>query len=384
MNPVRLRVFSGVLTALLITSCSLFSGDSESLKPLPLPQLEELVVGHLQWSVRLPQQVKFNDLQPVLANDLILSPSHFAVSAIDIKNGELIWQYVHDTPLTGGIGVYGSRALVSDENGVLLLLDVENGDLLNYFSLMGLNRSAPSLDDSLIVLNLSGGLVQALIMDSEGIADYWQYSIKPPLVTLRGNSSPLLYRNLVIAGLDDGQLVALDRNSGILRWRYRLGRQKGRDIDSLVDVDSRLQRRDNWIYAVSFNGRIAKLNALTGRAYWDHPFSSVHGPAVSDQTVVAIDYEDRIVAFDTETGQQLWQNAELLRRQLSAPQIVGDYVVSCDSEGYCHLLNLHDGTPVGRFAAAGTPQATVATDDGLLMVLNGRGVLSAWHLNTLH
>jgi len=44
----------------------------------------------------------------------------------------------------------------------------------------------------------------------------------------------------------------------------------------------------------------------------------------------------------------LWRQTRLLRRQLSAPAIAGDYVVVGDLEGYVHWIARSDGRFVAR------------------------------------
>src|SRR5690349_25000115 len=85
-----------------------------------------------------------------------------------------------------------------------------------------------------------------------------------------------------------------------------------------------------------------------------------------------------LVALKRRTGTEVWRDTSLKHRGLSAPAVVGDYVVVADLDGYVHWFDRTTGTIAGRAKAGGervTNAPLVAEDT--LYVLNDEGELTA-------
>jgi outer membrane protein assembly factor BamB len=84
------------------------------------------------------------------------------------------------------------------------------------------------------------------------------------------------------------------------------------------------------------------------------------------------------VALKRRTGTEVWRDSSLKHRGLSAPAVVGDYVVVADLDGYVHWFDRATGTIAGR-AKAGGGRVTNAplVAEGTLYVINDKGELTA-------
>ena len=60
-------------------------------------------------------------------------------------------------------------------------------------------------------------------------------------------------------------------------------------------------------------------------------------------TLVLTDERSYLYAVDRGNGREKWSNAQLAYRNLTAPLVLGDYVVVGDSEGYLYWLDQADG-----------------------------------------
>lgn len=58
--------------------------------------------------------------------------------------------------------------------------------------------------------------------------------------------------------------------------------------------------------------------------------------------------KDHVVAVDARSGTELWENSLLEHRQLTAPVIVGNYLVLGDTLGYLHWLDRSTGEFVAQ------------------------------------
>jgi outer membrane protein assembly factor BamB len=64
--------------------------------------------------------------------------------------------------------------------------------------------------------------------------------------------------------------------------------------------------------------------------------------------VYITDEDGYVWSVQDGTGDALWRQTRLIRRLVTAPSVVGDYLVVGDFEGYLHFLSRDDGRFVSR------------------------------------
>ena len=124
------------------------------------------------------------------------------------------------------------------------------------------------------------------------------------------------------------------------------------------------------------------INAASGRPMWAHDVGGAGGLALLPDKVLMADKSGNVWALDRATGNSLWKQDALLRRQLTTPVVQGEYAVVGDLDGYLHWLRLDTGVIVGRSRVEsaplrGTPQVSA---EGVLYAISNEGKLSAYKL----
>ena len=151
------------------------------------------------------------------------------------------------------------------------------------------------------------------------------------------------------------------------------------ELERLVDIDADLQVIDNTVYAAAYQGNLAALDIQTGNQIWEREISSQEGFDVAlGEAVYITDEESYVWAIQDGSGDSLWRQTRLLRRDVTAPAIVGEYIVVGDLEGYLHWIARSDGRFVARQELGDAPitsQPVVA--DGILYVMSSDGRLTA-------
>ena len=71
--------------------------------------------------------------------------------------------------------------------------------------------------------------------------------------------------------------------------------------------------------------------------------SSFRDLFVDGDQLFATDANDFIWSFDRNSGASLWRQDKLKARRVTAPTVIGDYVVVADYAGYVHWLSRFDG-----------------------------------------
>jgi outer membrane protein assembly factor BamB len=219
-------------------------------------------------------------------------------------------------------------------------------------------------------------------LDAATGVDSWNVQREVPRLSLRGNSSPVIAGDNIIAAFDDGKVVAANLLTGDQVWETTITPERGRtEIERLADVDADLRLVGNELYVAGFQSRLVKLSADSGQEQWSYEISSYEAPAVDWVRVYVTDEHSEVVALDRQTGAPGWRQSKLRARSLTGPAPHGTAVVVGDYEGYLHWLSADDGRMLARVRADGGAVSNVPLVVGdVIYVQTDGGVLSAFTL----
>jgi len=205
----------------------------------------------------------------------------------------------------------------------------------------------PRAAQGTVIVRTGDGNLYAL--DVETGAERWVYDRTIPTLTLRGTAAPTIHEGVVYAGFDNGRIVALDLAIGQQIWDTQLAQPTGRsDLERLVDIDGEPVLKDNLLYIGSFQGRVAAMSKDDGAIEWTRDMSTYDQVAVDDDRVYITDERGVVWALDRYDGSARWRNKDLKFRQLTGPTHFQDYIVVGDFEGYLHWMSDETGELVAR------------------------------------
>lgn len=328
-----------------------FSGDDDADEPAALVDFNEEVRLRRLWNVNVGdgQGDKYNRLRPAIADDTIYVASNNGnVVALNRENGSRRWRTRLDYRITGGVGLGGGMVLLGTENSSVIALDASNGNTLWESQVTSEVLSAPAGNGSMVVAQAIDGKIVGL--DAMTGAQRWIYESTVPALTLRGESSPLILENFVMAAFGNGTVVSLALDNGTLRWEERVAIPTGTsEIDRMVDIDGDLVVSDNGLLLVpSFQGYLAAIDVVTGQTRWRVQESSVNGASSGFGNIYVTDERGHVKAYRTGQDNTVWVNEQLDLRNLTAPTSFNNFVAVGDFEGYVHLLSQVDGRFVAR------------------------------------
>jgi outer membrane protein assembly factor BamB len=242
--------------------------------------------------------------------------------------------------------------MMGTENGEVFAFDASTGTQLWSATVTSEVLAAPSEADGIVVVRCIDGRVFGL--DPDTGQRLWIYDHSVPLLTLRGNSPPLLRAGVVYVGYDGGQVVALDLEDGTLMWEQTLVTTEGRtELERLSDIDGQIVFIASDLLVSSYKNRLASLAADSGRLLWFKDISSATGVAVNRINLALTDKEGNLWMLDRRNGAESWKQDQLLRRDLTRPVFFGSFVVVGDLEGYLHWVNVSDGQFAAREKVGG-------------------------------
>lgn len=341
-----------------LAGCSLFGGEEEIVQVSPSPtvsnqfQIKEVWRNSTSGNTRI-----YSLLGPINYDNAIYVASRSGqVKAIDLSNGHTIWDqnlskstlFSSKTALfSGGVSADDKYVYVGSERAVVYALDRNDGSVIWEKPVKGEVLARPvSSEDKLIVYTASGNL-QALNRNTG--EDVWDVMLEVPPLSLRGNSTPTIAHGAAILGDDTGHVNAYYINDGQLIWQQRISQPSGStEIAKLNDVDSTPVIEGNLAYAIGYNGNVVALDLSNGQIVWRKEMGSTHSFAVDTQQLFVVDQDDNVQAVSKNGGAVLWNQADLLHRQLTDPVIYENYIVVGDFEGYLYWLSKDNGNVVAK------------------------------------
>lgn len=381
MNTPRTKALGIALLAISLAACSSNNiKDDDFSEPAELQRIEAAVELKKNWSVSVGKGVGKSHLRlkPVYKMGAVYAAAlNGVVKKLDAKTGKTLWQKSSDDRISGAIGVDSDRVFYGTSDGYVVALDAATGAEQWRVEVKSEVLAAPRSNGRRVVVHAHNGTIMGLDHDTGELI--WENETQDPRLTQYGNSEPLLVESLAIVGLDSGKLMALDSETGMLRWEQRLAIAQGRsDLERIVDIDGSPVFDSGRIYSVSYQGRVAVLDASTGRVMWRKDASSVVSMAEGFGNIYISESDGKFSAYKVNDGNLLWQIEDFAWRKLSAPATIGAYVAVADFEGYIHLVSQLDGTVSGRerISGSGVRADLVAFNDFLLAYSNDGKLVS--------
>jgi outer membrane protein assembly factor BamB len=375
------KLLTVALAAVLIaTACS---KDKDVEPPAKLVDFPQTLPVKKIWGDGVgggKKQVRLElGLGPVVEGKLVFAASHKGeVLAADVDTGRQVWVKKLKLPLSAGPGAAQGLVVLGSSKGDVVALDAATGRELWRVRVNAELLSAPAISDGIVVLRSVDGRLRGLNRDTG--KELWSVEQQVPKLSLRGTATPVIAKELVVCGFDNGKVMAVSLASGDTVWDTALASPHGRtELDRLVDVDSAVRVVGDDVYATGFQGRTAMLALDSGQIWWAHDMSSYRGLTVDPQTLFVTQADGDVVALRDRDGSEVWHNDSLKRRGLSAPVLTSTAVVVADYQGYIHWLDKASGKLVARsrlskFRVSNPP---VAVGDTVIVLSDG-GDLAAF------
>lgn len=163
---------------------------------------------------------------------------------------------------------------------------------------------------------------------------------------------PAVVGNTVYAASRAGDVWAIDLSTGDRKWNTDLSDEEENDDESSARVSGAVSAMGNLVAAGTENGWIYVLNAATGTLEWKSYLGSEINcaPTFSDDALrlFVLDSRGLLTAFDTATGEKLWQsgdstNALRLRTQARPVAAGSDFVLMGTAGGRVLVLDQRTG-----------------------------------------
>jgi eukaryotic-like serine/threonine-protein kinase len=280
--------------------------------------------------------------------------------ALDAASGTVKWKFATESWVASSPAVASGVVYFESYDSNFYALDAAAGHLKWKFQTAGEKRFA-------------GKHLHHLQPAAETMPDPWDFYL----------SSPSVWNGVVYFGSGDGNIYALDANSGALKWKFQTG-----DV-----VHSSPAIADGTLFIGSWDRYLYALDAASGKEKWrfktgDDPDLHNHvgiqsSPAVVDGVVYFGCRDANVYAVDATTGKQKWSFSNNGSWVNNSPVVHGGRVYFGTSiPGVLHAVDAKSGADLFHLPT-GTPVfASMAIAHGTLYVGNFGGNLTAIDLKT--
>lgn len=301
----------------------------------------------------------------ILAGDQILILTDAGVlQALDANNGQTLWVTKFGNPNYPSLGPAANDKFVAAVNGsTLYLFDRKAGRIQGQRKIGGAPGAAPALGKDHVFVPTLTGLIEGYPLDVTA-PDFrkWFYQSY-------GNTmvAPLVTPHSVVWSTDRGYLYVSGASKPGVRYRLEAG----------DEFDARAAFQDPLIYAVTRSGELFAIDEEEGILRWRFMtgFPTDRAPAAVGERLFLTSDEPMLHCINAETGLPEWEVPGI--DQFAA--VTKDYVYGMDRYGSVHILNIADGTPVGRIYNEGSLKALVNDQTDRLYLISDAGLVQCLH-----
>jgi outer membrane protein assembly factor BamB len=340
-------LIAGLCATIWLVGCSKDKADKPAVLVPLVNRIEIKSVWHIKESGEKPV-LRLGIDAAVDGQRVFLASYKGNVTAYDLASGKQLWQHAVRAPLSAGPGAADGLIIVGSSKGDVIALSEQDGTQRWRVRINAEILSAPAIGNGVVVVRAVDGRLHGL--SARDGSENWVVDQQVPRLSLRGTSRPIIAGDLAICGFDNGRIVAAALGNGSTAWESPVGQSHGStELQRLIDVDAPVIVDGEDLFAVAYQGRVARMSRENGQIVWARDLSSFRGLAVDENAVYVATAEGDLVRIDRRTGAEQWRVKTLERRQLSAPTVYRGRVVVADLGGFVHWFDAATGDPVARF-----------------------------------
>jgi outer membrane protein assembly factor BamB len=305
---------------------------------------------------------------PAVADGVVYIGSTDAyIYAVDQETGKEKWKFKSRMRVASSPAVAGGMIYFVATSGALGALDAATGTLKWAFptetekrfeakNLHGYGPAGQTIPDSWDIFMSSPAVFNGKVyfgsgdgnvyaLDGQSGVLQWKFATRDVV-----HASPAIANNTVYIGSWDSSFYALDADTGQEKWSFQAGQDPV--IHNQVGFQGSAAVVDGTVYVGCRDAHVYALDAATGRKKWDYPTSKswvIGTPAVRDGMVyVGTSDSSRFMALDAKTG-RLRFNFDAKAYLFSSAALAGDLAYVGDHNGRLYAIDAKSGKLAWEF-----------------------------------
>ena len=348
---------------------------------------------------------------PIVADGKVFAMgAELDVTAVDAKTGSRLWKRsvkadysepnrgltrflgISEKPAPlrdgfgGGIAYDAGRLFVTTGFGELLALNANSGEVLWRVQSAVAFSNAPTVRAGRLYVASQDSRLQAYSAE-DGVL-LWDHSAINEGATIMGATSAAVNEQVVVAGFNSGEVIALSPVNGQVAWSESLT-SRGTQVTPLSQLNAIVGRpvidRDR-VYVTSHGGRTAAIDLRSGERIWTADIGSIETPWTIGDFVLLMSLEGELVALSREQGRVRWMtNLPAFkdpsdrngRINYAGPILAGGRIILASSDGRVLSLEPSNGDLIETVDIDDAVNVAPVVADGTLYILSDDGALIA-------
>jgi outer membrane protein assembly factor BamB len=242
--------------------------------------------------------------EPLLIGDRLVIPSDSEpkghIYSFDSASGDLLWKIAFNHGVAATPLFIDGRVVAVSAEGQVVALDPKNGTVSWQAVPAGVLKplpNAPSPAYAAKHILVADNTTELFSLDGATGATAWHKTLPA-----RPNTALVIVGNALVVGTEDGYLNWIATDSGEIKKRIRL--QEGRPYGTPILASPLL-----FVLAAGAKGNLVALDAESGAVRWKQETPeewTTYRPLVTGTTVIVGSTERNLCAFDRTTGAFRW------------------------------------------------------------------------------
>lgn len=387
-KSIRKKCLTIILTALIsmmLISCSSTRNESAvpEDKPNKKPAIENTVKLKQRWSSSVGSGFDTNTIGfkiAIFAGITYAASPSGDIRAIIADTGDIAWKVDLKEKLSAGVGLGDGQVYVATEEGVVIALSSQDGKELWRYQASSEILTAPAASNNMVVVRSSDGKV--IGVSAKNGAKSWVIQRDLPRLSLRGDSQPLIAQGVAVVGFASGNLLAIRLADGVVLWDVPISTPQGsNEIERIVDVFSKPLLVNQRLFANTYQGNIIAIDIPTKQLEWRAQHSSFRDVVTDGNNLYLVNENGLIIALDITSGSVVWSADDIKFRNVSAPSILGSYIMIFGNDKDMYLFMIEDGALFGSYNISGkSVVGNPIVDGNQFYVLTSDGDLRSYEL----
>ncbi|QJC29799.1 PQQ-binding-like beta-propeller repeat protein [Enterobacteriaceae endosymbiont of Plateumaris sericea] len=371
MNLQKLILIFFIFCSFMFTSCSnynsyyylsqnkLLKKYKTTLKVLNKNQINPQLI----WFSKVIKKSNdnFSKLHIAYKNKLLyIAHRDGIVKCIDINNGKIIWNinlakknfciftYCLSEELSSGPVISNNYLYLGSEKGKIIALNIKNGNKIWETSVFSEVLSDPVISNNFLIVHNNNNILQGLNKNNGHIL--WTVNLGPlESYSFRGTSKPTIFFNNVITGSDNGIISSRILNNGFMVWQKDLTKFPNFfHILDFNDIDAQPIILNGIIYVASYNGNFHALDLSNGDIIWKKSYKVSSDFIIKNNRIYIFDINNKLLSLDINKGNIIWSQNKFINKETITPIYYKNNIIIIDKCGKIYWLNFHNGNIIGN------------------------------------
>jgi outer membrane protein assembly factor BamB len=332
---------------------------------------------------------------PVVAGGRVFTLDSQAQVVATSTNGATLWarDLVPSTEKStdasgGGLAYNAGRVFVSSGFGLLTALDATSGTVIWQQKLEATGSGSPTVYGGTVYLVAGDDTAWAVNADTGRVQ--WQLGATPNLNNLHGAPAPAVTDKYAMFAFGSGEVQTALRQPGQRIWETVIaGQRAGFARSEIRDVTGDPVIVGNTAYVGTFSGRTVAYNLETGEQLW-RANEGPQGPVwAAGGSIFLVSDRNELLRLDARDGSRIWgtklpffvkdrpkKQKEIYTQH--GPIAAGGRIVLAGGDGMIRMYDPASGALVATTAIPGGATASPVVAGGTLYVVSAKGQLHAF------